>query len=334
MKIVLLGASGQLGQQLARSLAPLAASGKLTALSRAGRPATASRPALYGDLCQGAALMQTLNHLRPDIVVNAAAYTNVDQAEINPQAAHAVNALGCAALASATEKLGALLVHFSTDYVFDGAGETPWRESDPCKPLNAYGRSKLAGEQAIAAACSRYWIFRTSWLYELASRNFLTTVLNAALRGEHLQITCDQWGAPTRAAWLADTLAQLLRSHASVRPQMHAHTRTAPSGIYHLAAAGCTNWHAYAQYALQTASAGGLPLQTTAAQVLPVAAAMRGGAARPANSRLETALLQTTFGITAPPWQDGVRRVVAQWAHAQTQIQTANAAAAATTRPV
>ncbi|MGY8903664.1 MAG: dTDP-4-dehydrorhamnose reductase [Burkholderiales bacterium] len=314
MNIVLLGAGGQLGRQLARSLAAL---GTLTALTRTGRPATAAHPALCGDLCQPSALAQTLSHLRPDVVVNAAAYTNVDHAEINPQAAHAVNARGCEALASAVQELGAHLVHFSTDYVFDGAGEKPWQESDLCRPLNAYGRSKLAGEQAIAAACSRYWIFRTSWLYELASTNFLTTVLDAAQRGERLQIVCDQWGAPTRAAWVADTLAQVLQP-----PERGpARQQAAASGIYHLAAAGHTDWYAYAQYALQEASACGAQLKTTVQQVQAIAAAARGGTVRPVNSRLDTALLQTTFGITPPPWQDGVRRVVAQWARAQAQGQ-------------
>lgn len=307
MNIVLLGAAGQLGQQLQRSLATL---GQLTALSRSGHcasPGAPPRPAgsrpLCGDISQSAALAQTLAYLRPSVVVNAAAYTQVDQAEREPQAAMAVNAHACAALAQSTEKIGAHLVHFSTDYVFDGSGHAPWSEADACHPLNAYGRSKRAGEQAIAAHCSRYWVFRTSWLYELGQPNFLSTVLDAAWRGEPLQVVSDQWGAPTRAAWVADAVARALAQ----RPR-------APSGIYHLAAGGHTHWQAYAQYALQQASAHGAALKTTAQQVAAITAATRRGAPRPANSRLNTRLLQATFGIMPPPWQDGVRQVAAQWA--------------------
>ncbi|MFM9881319.1 MAG: dTDP-4-dehydrorhamnose reductase [Burkholderiaceae bacterium] len=301
MKIVLLGAAGQLGQQLQRSLAPL---GELVALTRHGLagPSAPAQPLLCGDLGQAQALAGTLRALRPDVIVNAAAYTDVERAETEPGAAHRINGQACALLAEQAQALGAVLLHFSSDYVFGHGSERPWRETDACLPLNHYGLSKLEGERAIAQHCSRYWIVRSSWLYEAGSRNFLSTVLAAALAGTPLRITSDQCGAPTRAAWLAQVAAQILAAPHAL-----------PAGLYHASASGHTTWHGYALFALAQAQSLGAALPLLPAQIEPITAQARGGARRPANSRLDTTLLQARLHITPPPWQRGVQDVVRQW---------------------
>jgi len=296
MKILLLGSRGQVGWQLARSLSVV---GELTALHRESSGAC-------GDLTQPEALAGTIRSLAPDVIVNAAAYTAVDLAEKERAAAFAVNADACEVLATEARKLGAWLVHYSTDYVFDGTGERPWKETDPTAPVNAYGQSKLTGEQAVAR-CDRHLVLRTSWVFDTWGQNFLKSILRAASLRESLNVVSDQWGAPTRAALIADVTAHVLR-------------RLAPevAGIYHLAASGQTNWHAYAQLAIEHAAGCGMALKTHPDQVHPIATAdYPTAAARPANSRLDTSQLRRTFGLHLPAWQDGVRSVVAELAAAR-----------------
>ncbi len=292
MKILLLGANGQLGWQLRRSLSVL---GELMALTRDGA-------VRRGDLTQPAALAQTIRAVGPDVIVNAAAYSDVDRAESEPAAAFAVNAQGCETLATEASRLGCWLVHYSTDYVFDGSGERPWREADLPAPLNVYGRSKLAGEAAITGGCERHLILRTSWLFESHGSNFLKRIVAAAQRNAVLEVVGDQWGAPTRAALVADVSAHVLRR---LEPEV--------AGIYHLAASGETSRHGYAQFALQCARQQGVPLQV-APEGLRRTSTVVGAraAARPANSRLDTTRLREVFGLALPPWQDGVEAVVTE----------------------
>jgi dTDP-4-dehydrorhamnose reductase len=293
MKILLLGSRGQVGWQLARSLSVL---GELTALHR-------DAGGLCGDLAQPAALAATIRSLAPDVIVNAAAYTAVDRAESERDAAFAINARACEILAAEARRLGAWLVHYSTDYVFNGKGADPWTEADATAPVNAYGQSKLAGEQAVAR-CERHLVLRTSWVFDTWGQNFLKSILRAAAQRESLTVVSDQWGAPTRAALIADVTAHLLR-------------RLAPesAGIYHLAAGGETNWHAYAQLAIEHAIGCGMAMKATPDRVRPISTAdYPTAAARPANSRLDTSRLRSTFGLHLPVWQDGVRAVVAELA--------------------
>jgi dTDP-4-dehydrorhamnose reductase len=296
MKILLLGANGQVGWQLRRSLSVV---GEVTALHRASAP-------LCGDLARPDELARTVQTVAPDVIVNAAAYTAVDRAESERDAAFAINATACAALAEAAQRRGAWLVHYSTDYVFDGSGEQPWRETDACAPINVYGHSKLAGELAVARGCERHLILRTSWIFDSWGQNFLKSILRAAARQDSLRIVSDQWGAPTRAALVADVTAHMLR-RLQVQPQS--------SGTYHLAAAGQTNWHEYAVLAVAHAIECGMALQTRPDHISAIASTdYPQPAPRPHNSRLDTTRLRTTFALTLPPWQDGVRAVVAELA--------------------
>jgi dTDP-4-dehydrorhamnose reductase len=282
LKILLLGKDGQLGQELQRALAPL---GTLTAWGRE-----------TADLVQPAHWIDLVFKLQPDVIINAAAYTAVDKAESEPALAHAINAAAPAALANAAKQLGAHLVHYSTDYVFDGSGQTPWRESDAASPLNVYGASKLAGEQAISASGCNYWIFRTSWVYAKAGGNFAKTMLRLAAEREYLSVIDDQWGAPTDAAWLADITASALQANTLVA-----------SGIYHAVCAGETSWHGYASYLIARARSMGFPIKALPEAIRAVAStAFPTPAQRPHNSRLDCSQLQTHFGITPPPWQRGI----------------------------
>lgn len=298
MKILLFGADGQLGWQLRRSLSVV---GELTALTRAST-------SWCGDLADTAGIARTVRELRPDAIVNAAAYTAVDRAESEGAAAHAVNARACEVLAAEAAALDAWIVHYSTDYVFDGTGTQPWRETDPANPLNAYGRSKLAGEQAIVQRCPRHLVLRTSWVFDTWGDNFLKWLLAAATREPQLSIVDDQWGAPTRAALVADVTALLLRNLAA-----------APAGIYHLAASGQTSRHGFAAFALRCAAERGWPLRVHPSELRPVPSShFATPALRPANSRMDTSRIRSAFGIALPPWQDGVEAVVAELAAART----------------
>ena len=294
MKILLFGKNGQLGWELQRSLAPL---GELITLDRHSTD-------LCGDLTRLQALAATVQRVRPDVIVNAAAYTAVDKAESEPEVARLINALAPGVLAQEAHKLGAWLLHYSTDYGFDGSGSQPWCEADTPAPLSVYGQTKLEGEQLVAAHCSRHLVFRTSWVYAARGGNFARTMLRLAQERERLTVIDDQFGAPTGAELLADVSAHAVR-HVQQHPQ-HA-------GIYHLAAAGETTWHEYAKHVLAQVGRVRSAIEIVAKEVVPVpTSAFPTAARRPHNSRLNTAKLQTTFGLALPAWQQGVDRMLAE----------------------
>lgn len=295
MKILLLGRTGQVGWELQRSLAPLA---ELIALDRDDtNPYT-------GDLADATALAATVRAVRPDVIVNAAAYTAVDKAESEPALAQAINADGPGVLATEAAALGAWLVHYSTDYVFDGSGTTPWREDDPTGPLNTYGRTKLDGEQQVRASGCRHVILRTSWVYASRGQNFARTMLRFASERDSLSVVADQHGAPTGADLLADVTAQLL-------PQVL--RQPALAGTYHCVAAGATTWFDYARHVIERARAAGQAMRVAPDDVRPVpAASYRTAAARPANSRLDTGKLRQAFGLVLPDWRTGVDRMLTE----------------------
>lgn len=285
MKILLLGKNGQVGWELQRSLAPL---GEVLALDRAST-------SHCGDLSNLEGLADTVRIFRPQVVVNAAAYTAVDKAESDPTTAHLINALAPEVLSRACAAIDALLVHYSTDYVFDGNGQVPWVETDATGPLNVYGRSKLAGEQGIAKQGAKHIIFRTSWVYGTEGGNFAKTMLRLAQEREKMAVINDQFGAPTGAALLADITAMCLQ-----KPH-------ALSGIYHLAAAGETTWHAYAEYVLQTAKHLKPELDYKVKEVAAVPTAeFPTPAQRPLNSRLNCSKLQNALQCQLLDWQKGV----------------------------
>ena len=308
MKIVLLGKNGQVGWELQRSLAPLANH----AAGQEGLIALDRHCALCGDLSHPDALAQTIIQLRPDVIVNAAAYTAVDLAEQEAAQAYIINATAPAKLAQAAQQIGALLVHYSSDYVFNGSGNIPWLETDTPDPINTYGRSKLAGEQAITESGCRHLIFRTSWVYASRGQNFIQTMLKLAQERETLSVIDDQRGAPTGADLIADVTAHalhhLLKFDASAaRPS---------SGIYHLSAAGHTTWHAYASHAIAYARSQYPSLPWKVKAILPVpSSAWKTTAARPLNSRLNGQKLAQQWGLHMPTWQSGVERTIDElWA--------------------
>lgn len=291
MKILLFGANGQVGWELQRSLAPL---GDVVAVGRSG--------GLPGDFGDPPSLRETVEQVAPDVIVNAAAYTAVDRAESEPDLARAVNAIAPGVLADAAAAAGAVLVHYSTDYVFDGSGDAPWQEESPASPLNVYGRTKLEGEQRIRASGATHLILRTSWVYAVRGNNFAKTMLRLAQSRETLSVVADQFGAPTGADLIADVTAHVVRAVVSRRDL---------AGTYHLAATGCTSWHGYAEHLIGLARTAGAPLKVREGAIEPVpAGAFPTLARRPANSRLSTARLRETFGLTLPPWQHGVARLV------------------------
>lgn len=294
MKILLLGKNGQVGWELQRSLAPL---GELLALD--------SRSEDYcGDLNDLQGLAATVQQFAPDVIVNAAAYTAVDKAESEQAQAHRVNSEAVAVLAEQASRLGAMLVHYSTDYVFPGHGQTPWQETDPVGPLNVYGVSKLAGEQAIQASGCTHLIFRTSWVYAARGNNFAKTMLRLAQERDSLSVIDDQFGAPTSAELLADVAALAILA---VRREPHL------GGLYHLAAAGETTWCRYARFVLEQALVAGVQLNATAAAVNAITTdAYPTPAARPSNSRLNTQKLQKAFALNLPEWQVGVARMLTE----------------------
>jgi dTDP-4-dehydrorhamnose reductase len=298
MKILLLGKNGQVGWELQRSLAVL---GEVVALDRQGGPG------LCGDLTDLVGLAQTVRSVQPQVIVNAAAHTAVDKAESEPELARTLNALAPGVLAREAAQLGAWLVHYSTDYVFDGSGSAPWKESDVTAPLSAYGRTKLEGEQAIAASACHHLILRTSWVYGARGGNFARTMLRLAAEREQLNVIDDQIGAPTGADLLADVTAHAIRH---LLPPMRRNDLAA-SGIYHVAAAGETSWNGYARHVLQQAQKAGRVLKAGPAQVLPISTAdYPTPAKRPHNSRLNCTLFQNTFGLTLPHWETGVARLL------------------------
>ena len=295
MKILLLGRNGHLGWELQRSLAPL---GEVIALSSQAQ----DNPNQWcGDLANLEGLRQTVRALVPDLVVNAAAYTAVDKAQTETENAYAINARAPALLAEETLRLGAWLAHYSTDYVFDGSGQQPWRETDACAPLSVYGASKRQGELEVARN-PRHLILRTSWVYAARGNNFAKTMLRLFAEREELRVIDDQMGAPTGAQLLADVSATALRQ-AMAQPAL--------AGLYHCAAAGQTSWHGYAQFVLQEARALGMPVRVTPERLVPIKSADYPVAApRPLNSRLDCARIADVFSIHLPFWELGVRRIL------------------------
>ncbi len=293
MKILLLGKNGQVGWELQRSLSVL---GDLVALDRHSDPC--------GDLGQPQGLAETVRALRPDVIVNAAAHTAVDKAESEADLVRTLNATAPAALAQAAAETGAWLVHYSTDYVFDGSGTRPWQEGDATGPLGVYGQTKREGERAIAASGCRHLIFRTSWVYAARGGNFARTMLRLAQERERLTVIDDQRGAPTGADLIADVTAHAIRA-AMPRPEL--------SGLYHLVAGGETSWHGYASHAIARARALRPELAWKVGEIAPVpTSAFPTFAKRPLNSRLDTRKLQQAFGLTLPHWQQGVDRLLAE----------------------
>jgi dTDP-4-dehydrorhamnose reductase len=303
MHMLLLGCQGQVGWELQRSLAPL---GRVTAIDRRGLTwggegqTQHPTPTLSGDLTDLAGLSHTVRQLRPDVIVNAAAYTAVDKAESDVALARCINAQAPALLAQEAARLGAWLVHYSTDYVFDGGGQGARTEAAPTGPLNVYGQTKLEGEHAITASGCHHLILRTSWVYAARGGNFAKTMLRLAAERELLTVINDQWGAPTGADLIADVTA-------------HALMRRAPalSGIYHLVARGETTWFDYANYVLSLYKSRGLAPELKAKEVRPVpTAAFVTPAQRPLNSRLDVSRLEQAFGLRMPPWELGVERML------------------------
>ena len=296
MKILLLGKNGQVGWELQRSLALL---GEVLALDRHSTH-------YCGDLSKPEQLAQTVLAYKPDFIVNAAAHTAVDKAESEPELAKVLNTDAPAALAKAAAQVGAWLVHYSTDYVFDGGDTHAKYEDDDTAPLNVYGQTKLDGEKAIAASGCKYLIFRTSWVYAARGSNFAKTMLRLAQERDKLTVINDQHGAPTGADLIADVTAHVMRR---VADKHNANL----SGIYHLVASGETTWYGYASYVIEKAKAIKLDLQIKANEITPVSTfEFPTPATRPLNSRLCTTKLKQAFGLVLPPWQQGVDRMLAE----------------------
>ena len=297
MKVLLFGRSGQVGWELQRSLGVL---GELVALDS---DAQYNPGGLCGDFTDLEGLVRTLAVVQPDVIVNAAAHTAVDKAESEPALARQINALAPAALAQAATEIGATLVHYSTDYVFDGSGSKPWVETDVTGPLSVYGKTKREGELAVASTPA-HLILRTSWVYASRGGNFAKTMLRLAGERESLTVINDQFGAPTSAELLADVTAHALRALGR-QPRL--------AGLYHCVAGGETTWHGYAQYVLAQAQALGLPLRCGPEQVQPTpTSSYPTPASRPLNSRLDTRKLEQSFGLVLPHWQVGVQRMLTE----------------------
>ncbi|WP_348754531.1 dTDP-4-dehydrorhamnose reductase [uncultured Aquincola sp.] len=294
MKVLLFGKGGQVGWELQRALRPL---GELVALDF-------DSPTLHADFSRPEGLAETVRQVRPDVIVNAAAHTAVDKAESEPALAEALNATGPAVIAKEAAALGALLVHYSTDYVFDGSGSTARDEDAPTGPLSVYGRTKLQAEEAIRASGCPHVILRTSWVYGARGGNFARTMLRLAGERDKLTVIDDQIGAPTGADLLADITAHAIRA---------CRANPALGGTYHAVAAGETSWHGYASFVIDWARANGLPLKVAPGAIEPVpTTAFPTPARRPLNSRLSTQRLQQAFDLVMPPWQDGVERMLTE----------------------
>lgn len=291
-KILLLGANGQVGWELQRALAPLA---ELVVCDRQ-----------RGDLTDLDALQSLVRSERPDVIVNAAAYTAVDKAESDAAGARLINTEAVERLADVACELDAWLVHYSTDYVFDGQGDTPFAEDAPTAPLGIYGQTKRDGEMAIRNSGCRHLILRTSWVYATRGANFARTMLRLAGQREELRVVADQVGAPTSAELIADVTAHILG-----RLSTDAQLRENAAGTYHLVAGGEVSWHGFAQFLVSEALRLGAPLKATPDRILPISTAEYPlPARRPANSRLDTRKLQQTFGLVLPPWQFYATRTI------------------------
>lgn len=293
LKILVTGKNGQVGFELQRALALL---GEIVAVDHA-----------ECDLANAAAVRELVRRIAPDVIVNPAAYTAVDKAESDQAVAFAVNAQAPGVLGEEAARLGALVVHYSTDYVFNGTKDGAYSETDQPDPQSVYGSTKLAGERALAEANPRHLILRTSWVVGAHGGNFAKTMLRLAAERDHLSVVADQFGAPTSAALLADLTAQLIRQHQrdSAAPF--------PYGTYHVSASGETSWCDYARFVIGEALASGKVLKAGPEGVAPLTTSQYPAPAkRPANSRLDTSRFRSTFGLRLPPWQESVRHVLQQ----------------------
>lgn len=292
MNILLFGKTGQVGWELQRALAPL---GNLIAVDvHSGE--------YCGDFSNPEGIAETVRRIKPDVIVNAAAHTAVDKAESEPEFARLLNATSVEAIAKEAEKIGAWVVHYSTDYVFPGNGEKPWLETDATAPLNVYGETKLAGEKALQENCARHLIFRTSWVYAGKGNNFAKTMLRFAKERTEMSVINDQFGAPTGAELLADCTAHAIRV-AMKQPEV--------AGLYHLVASGVTTWHDYAALVFDEARKAGIELAIAKLNAVPTSA-YPTPARRPNNSRLNTEKFQQNFDLVLPEWQTGVKRMLSE----------------------
>lgn len=291
-KILLFGKNGQVGYELQQSLHAL---GHVTALDIESQD-------FCGDFSRPDELAETVRRLQPDIIVNAAAYTAVDKAESEPELARTINATAPSVLAREAEKLGAWLIHYSTDYVFDGSGDKPWQETDTPAPLNVYGQTKLEGECLIAAACKKHLLLRTSWVFGSHGNNFAKTMLRLAQERDSLSVVNDQVGAPTSAAMLAQLTADII-------PQLE--TNPDLAGLYHATASGEVSWYGYARYVIQYARAHGMNIKVQEDNIHAVSSdQFPTPAKRPCNSRLNTSKLQHAFKVQLPDWQHEVSKML------------------------
>ncbi|EIX1615867.1 dTDP-4-dehydrorhamnose reductase [Cronobacter sakazakii] len=293
MNILLFGKNGQVGWELQRALAPL---GNLISLDFNSED-------YCGDFSNPEGVAETVRRIKPDVIVNAAAHTAVDKAESEREFAQLLNATSVEAIAREAAKINAWLIHYSTDYVFPGTGETPWCESDATAPLNVYGETKLAGEQAVQRFCPNHLIFRTSWVYAGKGNNFAKTMLRLAKERESLSVINDQYGAPTGAELLADCTAHAIRV-ALTKPDV--------AGLYHLVASGVTTWYDFAALVFDQARKAGITLKLTDLHPVPTSA-YPTPARRPQNSRLNTMKFQQQFGLVLPQWDMGVKRMLEEW---------------------
>ncbi|WP_286933736.1 dTDP-4-dehydrorhamnose reductase [Leclercia sp. UBA5958] len=292
MNILLFGKTGQVGWELQRALAPL---GNLIALDVYSQE-------YCGNFSNPEGIAATVRAIKPDVIVNAAAHTAVDKAESEQEFAQLLNASSVEAIAIEAAKIGAWVVHYSTDYVFPGDGETPWKETDATAPLNIYGQTKLDGEKALQANCPKHLIFRTSWVYAGKGNNFAKTMLRLAKERSELSVINDQVGAPTGAELLADCTAHAIRA-ALIRPEL--------AGLYHLVASNTTTWYDYAALVFDEARKAGIELAIEKLNAVPTSA-YPTPALRPHNSRLNTEKFQRNFGLTLPSWDVGVKRMLAE----------------------
>ena len=294
MKILLLGCNGQVGWELQRSLQPL---GEVIACDF---DSSADRRA---DFTQPASVAALVDRVRPQIIVNSAAHTAVDKAESEVELARAINATTVGAIAERAAVLGSLLIHYSTDYVYDGSGSLPREESSPTAPLSVYGRTKLEGEELIRASGCRHVILRTSWVYAARGNNFIKTMLRLAAERETLSVIDDQIGAPTGADLLADVTALMIARITARDGHL--------GGTFHCVAAGETSWFDYARFVIDWARANGQVVKVAPEGLRAVpTSAYPTPAARPLNSRLSTAKLRSTFSLHLPDWRVGVERML------------------------
>src|SRR5690554_2066962 len=305
MRILRTGANGQAGNALRHSLAPL---GEVGCATRDGRLATAGSRCEMADLGRPAELAGVVQRIAPDVLVNAAAYTAVDRAESERDAAYRINAEAVDALATACAARNALLVHYSTDYVFPGDDPRPRREDDPIGPINVYGASKLAGEEAIRASGCRHLLFRISWVYAARGHNFLRTMLRLAGERDELRVVDDQVGAPTLARWIAEATAKAIA--AATGPESNRGNASSRSGTWHLAAGGEMSWHGFAEAIFEEAQRTGLITQRPPVVPVPTSE-YPAPARRPTYSRLDSAKLERDFGIVLPDWRQGLSEVIA-----------------------